>query len=92
MSALGSRVTCHPMDKRLRKYYYAAVINLLLWLLLLSSTVFPQSSADPIYRDMILGSVIAGNILAALLQHWTYYDIYHPKTRFTSSADRLPKD
>ena len=79
------------MDKRLRKYYYASVANLLLWLTILPSIFFSRPGGDPFSHDVILGVVVAGNILAALLQHWTYYDIYHPKIRLGSTAGNSPK-
>lgn len=77
------------MDKRLRKYYYAATINLLLWLPLVSIFVFPRLTLDPIQNDVVRGIVVAGALLAAMLQHWTYYDIYNAKTRLSTS---LPND
>jgi len=77
------------MDKRLRKYYYAATLNLFLWLPLFALLVFPGVAAHHVEDSAARAFVIGGLVLAALLQHWAYYDIYNAKTRLSTS---LPND
>ena len=48
------------MDKRLRKYYYAAVVNLFLWFPLLPFVVFPHSETVPLYHNFRLAIVVCG--------------------------------
>ena len=75
------------MDKRLRGYNTAISLNLILW----SSVFFFHGlpfliGVQPLSSiDMVGSWSIAGTLLAAVLQHWVYYDFSNPKTRITAS-------
>lgn len=74
------------MDKRLRKYYYWAVLNFFAIGPVFMLVVFPDSVPKDVERELriICGGAVL--FLSAILQHWTYYDIYNPKTRLTTSS------
>jgi hypothetical protein len=55
---------------QLKCLFYAIEINLLIWLAVTGAVV--MSSADPIVKQM----TGAGAIIAAVIQHWAYYNIY----------------
>lgn len=78
------------MDRRLRKYYYAITLNLLVWLSTLPFLVFPGLAAVDLPSAYLRIAAVIGVVLGAILQHWAYYDIYNAKTRLTTSLPGEP--
>ena len=59
------------MENKLRGLFWTIEINLVLWIVVLASIILSKG-AEPSLK-YITG---VGVILAALLQHWAYYDLY----------------
>ncbi len=77
------------MDKRLGKYYYAITLNLLLWMSVAGFMLGSGSPPQDFERSILIGVAFGGFFLAALLQHWAYYDIHKSETRLsTQRPDR----
>jgi hypothetical protein len=74
------------MDKRLKKYYYAVILNMILWFAVAAQVVHRDLVTQPASANSLSTISIVGCILAALLQHCAYYDFKNTKTRLTTSA------
>jgi hypothetical protein len=56
------------MNKKIIKLFWTIEINLLLWIGM-TGAIFSESSNNKTYA-------VIGLAVAAILQHWAYYDIY----------------
>ncbi len=65
--------------KQLKRLFITIEVNALLWLAVCGA-IWSSRSVEPNVKYL----ATAGMILAALLQHWAYYNIY----RSTKSAQR----
>jgi hypothetical protein len=65
------------MKTRSIALFWAIELNLLLWMAVFGLFFFGGFDNQETV-PAIKGAVIAGIILAAFLQHWTYYNIYKP--------------
>ena len=65
------------MKKQSKTLFWVSEINLCLWLASLGMILFGDWSDPDILRTAKV-IIIAGCVLAALLQHWAYHKIYKP--------------
>lgn len=61
------------MNTRMSIYHGAVGANLLCWLVMVGSITASRS------HTLVLSLAIAGAILAAFLQHWTYRNLRRPE-------------
>jgi len=68
------------MKKYPIRLFWIAEANLILWLALLGATSIPHlnGAETTLINKGLTGLAVAGMLVAAILQHWAYHNIYKP--------------
>jgi len=67
----------YKMKKQSATLFWVSEINLVLWVGLLG-IILTDGLSKPNEIKIAKGIIVAGFIIAALLQHWAYHKIYKP--------------